>query len=79
MSPTIAGKRPSSASDPVRFDDAYSVAFVEAAVESNAAIAITVNPASPSAGRAASAIAVSPYSTTWAVVSVPKTPSEIRT
>ena len=44
-----------------------------------AAIAMIVNPASPSAGRAASAMAVSPYSMTSGTVSVPKTPSEIST
>ena len=49
------------------------------AVESSAATAIIVNPESPSAGRAASAIAVSPYAPPRPTVSVPKTPSEIRT
>ena len=44
-----------------------------------AAIAIIVNPASPSAGRAASAIAVSPYAMVSSTVSVPRTPSEMRT
>ena len=55
------------------------MAFVAPAVESSAATAMTVKPASPSAGRAASAIAVSPYPITSATVSVPKTPSAIRT
>jgi len=38
-----------------------------------------VKPASPSGGRAASAIAVSPYPITWSTVSVPKTPIAIGT
>ena len=38
-----------------------------------------VKPASPRVGRAASAIAVSPKPTTSVTVSVPKTPSAIRT
>ena len=63
----------------VRFDEAYSVALVAPAVESSATIAMIVKPASPSVGRAASAIAVSPYSITSATVSVPNTPSAIST
>ena len=43
------------------------------------AIAIIVNPASPSAGRAASAMAVSPYAMVSSTVKVPRTPSEMRT
>ena len=38
-----------------------------------------VKPASPSVGRAASAIAVSPYPITWVTVSVPNTPIAIST
>ena len=48
------------------------------AVESIAVAAMSVNPKSPSDGRAASAIAVGPYCTTWPTVSVPNTASAIR-
>ena len=77
--PKNDGKSPWLASMAVRFDEAYRVAFVELAVASSAAIAMTVNPASPSAGRAASAIAVSPYPMTSVTVRAPKTPSAIST
>ena len=56
-----------------------SVPFVAPAVAISAAIAISVKPASPSVGRAASAIAVSPYPIASSTVSVPKTPIEIST
>ena len=49
------------------------VATTDPAMPTMAATAIIVNPASPSAGRPASAIAVGPYATTSATVSVPKT------
>ena len=48
--------------------------LIDEAVARRAAIAMIVNPASPSAGRAASASAVSPCSITSGTVSVPKTP-----
>ena len=44
---------------PVRFDEAYSVAFVELAVASSAAIAITVKPASGARGFGGRGVAVS--------------------
>ena len=44
----------------MRPPEAYSVALTDEAVASSAAMAIIAKPASPSVGRAASAIAVSP-------------------
>ena len=78
LRPNSGGNWPTDASIRVSPPEAYSVALTEEVVASSAATAIIVNPASPSAGRAASAIAVSPYSITSSTVRVPKTPSEIR-
>ena len=58
--PKNGGNCPTAASIFVSPAEAYSVAFADEAVASIAAMAIITNPASPSAGRAASAIAVSP-------------------
>ena len=58
--PKKGGNWPTSASIAVNPPEAYRVALTEDAVASRAAIAMIVKPASPSAGRAASAIAVSP-------------------
>ena len=55
------------------------VPFVAPAVAIRAATAISVKPASPRRGRAASAIGVSPYPIASSTVSVPKTPIEIST
>src|SRR5262249_42710541 len=77
--PKEAGNSPASASQSATFAEAQRLAFAPPGVESRAATAMTVKPASPSVGRAASAIAVSPYFTTSATVSVPNTPSAIST
>ena len=58
--PKKVGNCPTWASIAVRPPDAYRVAFTEEEVASSAATAMIVKPASPSAGLAASAIAVSP-------------------
>ncbi len=77
--PSTGGNCPISASEAVRPPAPKSVPFVAPAVAISAATAISVNPASPRVGRAASAIAVSPYPIAWSTVSVPKTPIEIST
>jgi hypothetical protein len=58
----------------VRLPAAKTFELTEDAVASSAVIAMIVNPASPSTGRAASASAVSPCSITSSIGSVPKTP-----
>ena len=58
--PKNGGNWPTSASIAVRPAERVERRVTDAAVASIAAIAIIVKPASPSAGRAASAIAVSP-------------------
>ncbi len=73
------GNCPISASELVRLAERKSVPFVAPAVAISAATAISVKPASPRVGRAASAIAVSPYPIASSTVSVPKTPIEIST
>jgi len=60
LRPKKVGNCRASASMAVSPPDAYRVAFTDDDVARRAAIAIIVKPASPSAGRAASAIAVSP-------------------
>jgi hypothetical protein len=72
--PKIGGNCVSSERVCVRPPAAKMFELIEDAVASSAAIAMIVKPASPSAGRAASAKAVSPCSITSSTVSVPKTP-----
>ncbi len=61
------------------FPAANRLALTDEAVASSAAIDIIVKPASPSAGSAAWASAVSPNCSTSAVVSAPNVPSEMST
>src|SRR6185503_11283626 len=71
--PKNGGNWPTPDSIRVRPAEAYSVATTDPAMPTMAAIAIIVKPASPSAGRPASAIAVGPYCTTSSTVNVPNT------
>lgn len=77
--PSRGGNCPISASESVRLAEPNSVPFVAPAVAISAATAISVKPASPSVGLAASAIAVSPNSLAWSTLNVPKTPIAIST
>ena len=58
----------------MRLPAAKMLELTEDDVARSAVMAMIVNPASPSTGRAASASAVSPFAITSSTVSVPKTP-----
>ena len=77
--PKKGGNICSFASSAVMLPAAKRLALTDDDVASSAAIDIIVKPASPSAGSAACASAVSPYCWTSSVVRAPKVPSEMST